>query len=100
MRSEKFRQLVAANPGNELFRFSLGQALYEEENYSEAIENLKGATAGRDDWMVPRILLGKAHLALGQKAEAEKWLNDALRLAIEQEHEDPEAEIRAMLADL
>ena len=100
MRSDKFRQLVAANPENELFRFSLGQALFEEKSYAEAIESLKSAVSGREDWMVPRILLGKAYLALNQTAHAEKWLKDALQLAIDQQHEDPEVEIRAMLDDL
>ena len=50
--------------------------------------------------MVARILLGKSLLATGRTAEARRWLENALRLAVEQHHEDPERELRALLADL
>jgi hypothetical protein len=50
--------------------------------------------------MMARILLGKALLSLGRKTEARPWLEEALQLAVEQSHEDPERELRALLADL
>ena len=49
---------------------------------------------------MPRILLGKLYLELGKKPEALLQLQDALRLAVDQAHEDPERELRALLADL
>ncbi|MET0263539.1 MAG: molecular chaperone DnaJ, partial [Rariglobus sp.] len=52
----------------------------------------------KSDWMMPRIMLGKALLQLGRAAEAKPWLEDALQLAIDQDHQDPEAELRALLA--
>jgi hypothetical protein len=50
--------------------------------------------------MMPRILLGKAHLALGDRTAARSAFEDALRLAVSQGHEEPEEELRALLAGL
>lgn len=100
MRSQHFASLVAKQPENELFRFSLAQALMAEQRPAEAIEHLRLCAARRADWMVPRIMLGRALAGLGQREEAGRWLEDALRLAIEQHHEEPEADIRRLLAEL
>ncbi|NBB78680.1 MAG: tetratricopeptide repeat protein [Verrucomicrobia bacterium] len=98
-KSEIFLPKVAANPGNLLFRFSLGQALYDEGQTTEAIPHLEKCAASRADWMLPRILLGKAYLQTGQTAEARPVLETALALAIEQNHDDPADELRSILAD-
>jgi Flp pilus assembly protein TadD len=50
--------------------------------------------------MMPRILLGKVLLRLGRREEAGTVLREALALAVAQHHEDPERELRALLADL
>lgn len=100
MRSENFRKMVEKAPENELFRFSLGQSLFEEESYAEAVEHLEVCRQRKPDWMMPVILLGKAYLQLGRVEEARPALEDALALAVEQNHETPEAELRAILADL
>ena len=50
--------------------------------------------------MMPRILLGKALLGLGRKPEAKPWLEQALQLAVAQNHDDPAQELRALLQDL
>ena len=98
-RSDQFQALVAQQPLNPLFRFSLAQALLSEGRSAEAIPHFEFCVAGKADWMMPRILLGKVLLQLGRSAEAKPLLADALRLAIEQEHEEPERELRALLAD-
>lgn len=97
-RSARFAALVAQQPGNELFRFSLSQALEAEGRLEEALEHYRFCAAHKADWMMPRILLGKALLRLGRRDEARPVLEEALRLAVEQEHEEPEAELRALLA--
>lgn len=94
-----FTQKVAASPDNMLFRFSLGQALYESGQTSEAIEHLKRCAESRADWMLPRILLGKALIAEGDSETARPILEEALTLAIDQHHDDPAAELRDLLAD-
>jgi len=99
-RSNQFAALVARQPANELFRFSLAQALLHENRPADAVVHLQFCADKKTDWMMPRILLGKALLGLGRRAEARPWLEQALQLAIAQVHEDPERELRAMLADL
>jgi predicted Zn-dependent protease len=98
-RREHFEALVARQPGNELFRFSLAQALMAEGQAEEALVHFQTCAEGKADWMMPRILLGKALLGLARKAEARPWLESALRLAVDQHHEEPEQELRALLAD-
>ncbi len=100
MRSERFAALVASQPANELFRFSLAQALLAESRPADALEHLQFCADKKTDWMMPRILLGKALLGLGRRAAAKPWLEQALQLAIAQAHEDPERELRALLTDL
>lgn len=100
MSSARFAALVASQPGNEMFRFSLAQALLREEQTAAAVPHLEFCAAKKADWMMARILLGKALLSLGRRAEAKPWLEQALQLAIEQEHEDPERELRAILGEL
>jgi tetratricopeptide (TPR) repeat protein len=100
MRSARFQPLVEQYPDNEMFRFSLGQALVEEDRPAEAIPHLEMCAARKSDWMLARILLGKALIATGRPGEARPILEEALRLAIAQSHEAPAAELQALLADL
>jgi len=99
-KSQIFRPKVEAAPGNMLFRFSLGQALYEEGAPADAIPHLRRCADSRDDWMLPRILLGKALLQQGDEAGAKPILETALRLAVDQHHDDPAGELRQILDDL
>jgi Flp pilus assembly protein TadD len=101
-RIARFSALVARQPENALFRFSLAQALEGAgaERHFEAIEHYRLCVASRADWMMPRILLGKLLLRSGDTAAARVLLEDALSLAIAQDHQDPEAELRALLASL
>ena len=99
-KSEIFLSKVETQPDNMLFRFSLGQALYEEGAVSESVPHLQKCADSQDDWMLPRILLGKALLQDGNPEQAKPILENALQLAIEQNHEGPEGELRAILDDL
>ncbi len=100
MKSEKYRNLLSSNPENELFRFSLGQALMDEGNPIEAIPLLEQCLQKKPDWMMASILKAKCQIGLDQVEEAIPELKRALKLAIEQEHEGPEAEIRKLLKTL
>jgi predicted Zn-dependent protease len=99
-RSAHFGALVAQQPENELFRFSLAQALLAEHRPADALVHLQFCADKKPEWMMPRVLLGKALVGLGQKAAAKPWLEQALALAVAQSHEDPERELRAILAQL
>lgn len=83
-----------------MFHFSLAQALVAENRPEEAVPHYRYCVEKKADWMMPRILLGKLLLQLGRRTEAKPWLEEALKLAVEQAHEDPENELRALLADL
>lgn len=96
----RFTELAARQPENELFRFSLAQALLKEGRDAEALPHLQFCADKRADWMIPRIWIGRALVKLDRKAEARPWLEAALTLAIEQNHEDPERELRALLTEL
>ena len=99
-KSEIFLPKVEAKPDNMLFRFSLGQALYDEGAIVESIQHLQRCADSRGDWMLPRILLGKALLHDKQTVSAKPILEHALKLAVEQHHDDPAAELRSILEDL
>ena len=99
-KSAVFQPKVDSNPDNMLFRFSLGQALYDEGETQVCIPHLERCAQSRSDWMLPRILLGKALLANGESAHAKNRLKEALQLAIDQHHDDPAEELRSLLADL
>lgn len=100
MNVDRFATLVARQPENELFRFSLAQALLKANRAAEALPHLQLCAEKKADWMIPRILLGKTLLQLGRKTEARPWLELALALAVEQSHEDPERELRALLKEI
>lgn len=100
MSSARFAALVASQPENEMFRFSLAQALLRDGKPADAVPHLEFCANKKADWMMARILLGKTLLALGRKADAKPWLEQALQLAVEQTHEDPERELRGILAEL
>ncbi len=99
-KSEIFQDKVRQKPDNIMFRFSLAQALYDEEASADAIEHLECCVRSREDWMLPRILLGKALLEAGRPEVAKPYLEAALELAIAQHHEDPATELRHILSDL
>jgi predicted Zn-dependent protease len=99
-RVPQFAALVERQPDNELFRFSLAQALVADGRVADAVPHYECCVAKKIDWMMPRILLGKSLLQLGRIAEARPLLEAALRLAIDQRHEEPEHELRALLATM
>jgi hypothetical protein len=99
-RVDQFAALVDREPENELFRFSLAQALAAEGRTEEALAHYRFCVGKKMDWMMPRILLGKALITLGRRADAKPWLAEALALAVAQQHEEPERELRALLTEL
>jgi predicted Zn-dependent protease len=96
----RFTELVARQPDNEMFRFSLAQALLREGRDADAVPHLEACLVRKSDWMMARILLGKSLLRLGRRDEAKASLEAALQLALDQQHEDPERELRALLEGL
>ncbi len=100
MKTDRFQNLVSKNPHNELFRFSLAQALIEENRHEDALEHLDFCINKKDDWMMAEILKGKSLLTLSRPTDAKPILEHALKLAVDQHHEAPEAELRKLLESL
>ncbi|MDB6032859.1 MAG: DnaJ-like protein [Verrucomicrobiales bacterium] len=96
----KYQKLLDQYPNNELARFSLGKAYFDAGQFSEAKSQFEQALARKPDWMVVQILLGKCELSLGNKPGAKDCFEHALKLAIDQHHEGPQAEMEQLLAEL
>ncbi|MBL9137978.1 MAG: tetratricopeptide repeat protein [Verrucomicrobiales bacterium] len=97
---QRWQKVVAAQPTNDLARFSLAKALFDAERLAEAKEHLIAALDKKPDWMVVQILLGKCHLQLGDRTAAREAFAKAHQLAIAQHHEGPQAEMEQALAEL
>ncbi len=96
----QFEAAVAREPQNELFHFSLAQALATAGRVDEAVPHWKFCIARRPDWMLPHIALGKYYFSNGEFSVARPFLEQALQLAVDQKHDDPAAEVRGLLASL
>lgn len=97
---ERHRQMVAQFPENELARFSLGRALFDQGDFAGAREHLAEALRKKPDWMVVQILISKCDLERGDREGAIAGLERARDLALAQHHEGPLAEVEGLLADL
>src|SRR5476651_2723936 len=96
----KYEGLLQARPDDELLLFSLGKALYDAGRVPEAETQLRAALKAKPDWMVVTMLLAKIALQRNDKPAARALYEKGLELAITQDHEGPEEEIRAALAKL
>ena len=99
LRSSLFRTKLEANPSNDLFRFSLAQALGDEGDCLECSEQLQLCLEKRPDWMIASLLLAKVKMKTGKMKDAEKILKGTVQIAREQNHEGPEEEALALLAE-
>ena len=97
---ERWRKGVAAQPTNDLARFSLAKALFDARHWTEAQSEFQTLLGRKPDWMVVQILLGKCLLASGDKAAARAAFRRGHELAVAQHHEGPQAELEELLADL
>jgi Flp pilus assembly protein TadD len=96
----KYEGLLRMRPNDELLHFSLGKALYDAGRIPEATIHLRAALAVRPDWMVVTMLLAKIALQQDDKIAARALYEKGLELAIAQDHEGPQEEIRTALAKL
>src|SRR5437667_438852 len=97
---ERYRRMLEQFPDNELARFSLGKAYFDAGETVAAKEQFERALVRKPDWMVVQILIGKCELALGNRAAARAAFERARQLAIEQNHEGPQAEMEELLREI
>ena len=96
----KYEGLLKDRPNDELLLFCLGKALYDAGRIPEAETQLRAALKARPDWMVVTMLLAKIALQRDDTTEARLLYQKGLELAIAQDHEGPQQEIRAALEKL
>ena len=96
----RFQKMIEENPENELTRFSLGKAFFDQGDYASAREHLAQAVASRPDWMAAQILVARCELNLGQNEAARASLERALDLARKQGHVGPLAQVEELLRQL
>jgi predicted Zn-dependent protease len=82
-RAEMFRKLLEKDPDNPMVLFSLGTELFKEGRYPEAREHLARAVENKPDYSVAYRMLGRAHLELGENAEARRVLTRGREVAQE-----------------
>jgi Flp pilus assembly protein TadD len=96
----KYEALLQERPDDELLHFSLGKALYDAKRLPEATSHLQTALEAKPDWMVVTMLLARIALQQGDKMAARLLYEKGLELAVAQDHEGPQEEIREALAKL
>ena len=95
-----FRRKIDEFPDNPLYKYSLGQELFEQGQNKEAACLFEDCLLAKPDWMMPALFLSKAYLALGNTELAIKNLHITRKLATEQNHEDPLHEANELLAEI
>jgi len=96
----KYEELLKQRPNDELILFSLGKAFYDAKRLADAEKYLGTALEAKPEWMVVTMLLAKIALERDDKEKARSLYEKALELAISQDHEGPEEEVRTALARL
>src|ERR1700677_174697 len=96
----KYEGLLQARPHDELLNFSLAKPLDDAGRIPEGTAHWQKALAIKPDWMVVTMLLAKIALQQNDNAKARALYEKGLELAIAQDHEGPQEEIRAALAKL
>lgn len=93
----RYQKMVEQNPDNELARFSLGKALFDQGDHAAAREHFAVAAANKPDWMAVQILLGRCEIQLGHPAVAKAILEKARDLARQQGHVGPLEQVEELL---
>ena len=96
----KWLPLVEKHPDNELARYSLGSAYFDERRFAEAEPHFQRALELKGDWVMAYILRARCLIALGRVDEARPLLAKGREHSIQQRHEGPVEEIDAILAEL
>ena len=96
----KWMPLVEKHPDNELARYSLASAYFDEKRFAEAEPHFARALELKNDWVMAYILRARCLIALGRAGEARPLLAKGRELSIQQRHQGPVEEIDAILAEL
>ena len=99
-RIEQFRKMANDDPNNELGHFSLGRALLDAGDFSEAAKSFRRVIALNPNLSKTYQLLAQAQLKLDRRDEAIGTLTDGVRVAHARGDLMPRNEMTRMLQDL
>lgn len=97
---ERWQALVAQDPDNPLHNFALAQALLGAGEHGLAEAAFARCLQLDPSWMVAAIRRGRCLIALQRWDEAREALDRGAALAQAQQHDEPWAEIRELLAQI
>lgn len=95
--SGTFLALLQKGPDTPLLRYSLGNALYREKKYQEAIEHLTSATKQDQSYSAAWKLLGRCFFDIGNYAQAVTVYERGLEIAAGRGDKQAEKEMRVFL---
>jgi len=79
--TESFLSMLDKGMDNALLRYSLGNAYFTEENYSQSVEHFKLALEHDPDYSAAWKLLGRSYIELGLYVEAAETLQKGIQAA-------------------
>ena len=91
------KEKLEANPSQIFHRYSLALAYQNEGEIFLACTELEKCLCSKPDWMMVALFLGKNYLELGIVDKAKERLELAMKLAQEQNHDDPASEAESLL---
>lgn len=99
-RIARFETLAASEPENPLHAFALAGALLAADELERSEQAFARCLELDPAWMMAAIRRGRCLVALERWDEAREALELGARLATEQNHEEPFAEIRQLMDEL
>ena len=93
------QEKLRLNPAQVFHRYSLAQAYYEGNQLKLACAEFEECLKAKPDWMMAALFLGKSYLEDENKEKAQEYLELALSLAKNQNHDDPAEEAAQLLAE-
>ena len=96
-RISDLKEKLEANPSQIFHRYSLALAYQDEGEIPLACIELEKCLSSKPDWMMVALFLGKNYLELGIVDKAKERLELAMKLAQEQNHDDPANEAESLL---
>ena len=90
------KEKLEANPSQIFHRYSLALAYQDEGEIPLACIELEKCLSSKPDWMMVALFLGKNYLELGIVDKAKERLELAMKLAQEQNHDDPASEAESL----
>ena len=90
---------LESNPNQVFHRFRLAQAYLDENHLDLACKEFELCLKENPEWMIAALSLGRIYIQQEEFEMAKKNLRLALKLAREQNHDDPAVEAEELLKE-